>query len=210
MKKLLLVSIFGVGCICGLLLATMLKEKPTTSGDLSAGNSIDSLITVTVRGTEVDVFPQDVDVIVDNPEDAVRQALKLGATKPVKDALMVVYMGVNYQFFKPDAWNQRSSNIKLKDGDVIYYFHLESAKDVSGFVRRYGLTKEVGFMARGNGSKTSLFETTRGFYVCALTATTMYHCSVCETFDANATTKKQTPGPCSKCGLPLMEIKVHR
>ena len=208
MKKAFFANLIGAGCLCCLLLAATAQETPTTSAAPSGKNPIGSLVAVSVRGTKVDILPQHVDVIVDDPEQAVSQAVKLGATKPLKDAPMIIYKRVSYQFSKPDEWNWQLTGVKAKAGDVFYSFDVESVKERTAFLLRYGLRKEVGSMGEKNGAKTAILEASPGFYVFVLTPTSVYSCATCEITDGKA--EQEVPGKCPKCEKALVETKTYR
>ncbi len=177
--------------------------EPTTS---ARSSRVEGLIEVKVRGTQVDITPDYVNLIVDNPKLERRAAIDAGASPcgPREFDTGVSFRRVIYGFSAPDSW-KNLRGFQLKAGDVIYTFNVESAEERASLLKRAKLTKKAGVLQYNDGSASQVMFTSKGYYVIVMApAPAVYECSM------HPEISQAKPGQCSKCHMVLIETWHYR
>lgn len=140
---------------------------------LATAKATDGLLEmkITVRGTNIDRFPNFVEVITSNPRGAAAKLFAAGgrtlSEHPLaKNRYTVFHHEVLHIFHTIDDYERTLRGHSFKDGDVVYKYFLDTEADAESFAKRYGL-QVVTPDARLVNLPVVLYSATPGFYVIA-------------------------------------------
>jgi hypothetical protein len=136
---------------------------------LATAADADGLLEIKVKGTNIDRFPNYVEVITSNPRGAAATLYAAGGRNLEKDTrfnerFTVFHHEVLHIFYTVDDYKTMLHGHSFKDGDVVYKYFLDSEADEKDFVKRYGLETTTPD-ARLGDLPVALYSTTPGFYV---------------------------------------------
>jgi hypothetical protein len=117
-----------------------------------------SLIKFNVVGTSIDIIPDHIDLIVQNPQEQMQLLLKQRRTVKVQIPNTVNMYGTLITFFKPSDYPSHSV------GDVIYKFLVESEDEKAQFINKHQL-KLHAVREELDGYKLSEYLSQPGYYV---------------------------------------------
>lgn len=177
------------------------NEPAQPRGD--AHNVASGLVTVSVRGIDVDIAPDSVDLFVADPEAEARKAARRWGVKvcDFEDGKMVTYRGIFYSFVPGQV---KLQGLTLQEGDVVYSFLMESDEQKQRLLQRANLGKPVGYSQGPEGSASAVYAGEEGYYAAVLAPSTYYTCSM------HPEVVQDAPGECPKCGMELIELEIHR
>ncbi len=134
--------------------------------EAAEGLSLRDLVRTEVRGTKLDMVPDSVDFFVDDLETAVAAARELGIDpQGINDnALWFRYRNVDYFAIVPAADKAYVEAVRMRPGDVVYRFLLESG-DQRTVLRETASLEQVGSTKNPDGSTTPFFRASPGHYV---------------------------------------------
>ncbi len=164
-------------------------------------DSVD-LVTIRVKGTNIDLLPEVVNVMVSDPVPAAQQLVAKGGSANKGWPHYVFYKSVLYIFEQPNSWKTQGTH-KFKDGDVLYTYHAESDAERKAFAKKYKL-KAYDQLAEREGSAPLLYLASPGHYVIILVKQTAYTCSM------HPGIIKSVDGKCPLCGMDLVAVGVYR
>jgi len=168
------------------------------------------LIKIEVRGTVIDMLPDAVEVLVDNPREGAEQLVKKGGVrlKEVRPKAggsfnLVEFRNVFYYYDTPGTWKRDGSADAFRNGDVFYEFNRDSPQETEAFAKRYELTRQ-GMIVTSNGWKKDLYQASPGHFVIFYLRTTEFFCPM----DPDKTSDRE--GECPTCGMPFSKRSVHK
>ena len=172
-------------------------DRPTPPNSTSE----DDLVSVNVRGTDIDVPPNTIDVIVADPPSAVDDLLKRGARRNEDIAHSVYFRGILHLFFTPMDMNSRVAGHVYEEGDVVFYFFLETEKAKEAFVKRYSLKE---YTTLTENKPTTLYVADPRHYVALLVKGHFYTCPM----HPHVSLEKE--GKCPVDGMDLIHMEGYR
>jgi hypothetical protein len=158
------------------------------------------LVTVQLRGTNLAIVPDQVTLIVEDPEGAAAGAAEFWGVPVEQGATRLNHAGVMYWFLSPDdttGWSHKA-------GDVVYTFLAESAEHKRRILRGAENLKPVRAAdAEEAGQGARLLSEQEGFYVHVPVKQTVWTCSM------HPEVQKADGGKCPKCGMDLIEAEMY-
>lgn len=168
------------------------------------------LFKIEVRGTMIDMLPDSVEVLVDNPHEAADQLVKKGGVrlKEVRPKAggsfdLVEFRNVVHSFDKPGTWKRDGAGEGFKHADVVYKFYHDSIQQKEAFVKRYRLSRQ-GTVGTGEAGKKELYQASPGHFVIFFLKTTEFFCPM----DPDQTSDRK--GECPTCGMPFSKRSVYK
>lgn len=189
-----------VSCLLSSLLIAAARSNQAPARDL---------VQVTLKGTAIDVFPDAIQVVVDDPEEAAKRLEKKGGQRVslgTDGPSVVAYRGVTYYFGKAEAFNRVILDHAFKLGDVIYIILSESEEEVRSFVEKYKLTKyaTIRLTTLTGHIRREVYVGKPGYYVRFPLKVICYACPV------HAEVVVDLPGFCPLCESEFAEVQVYR
>jgi hypothetical protein len=126
---------------------------------------------ITVRGTNIDRFPNFVEIITSDPRGEAAELFAAGGRNLsehslAKNRFTVFHHEVIHIFHTIDDYENLLRGHSFKDGDVVYKYWLDSEADAEKFAKRYNLQVVTRDTRLGN-LPIVLYSTAPGFYVIA-------------------------------------------
>lgn len=168
------------------------------------------LIKIEVRGTVIDILPDAVEILLDNPREAAEQLVKKGGVrlKEVRPKAggsfnLVEFRNVFYSYDTPRTWKKDGSADGFRNGDVIYEFNRDLPQETEAFAKRYELTRQ-GMIVTSNGRKKELYQASPGHFVLFYLKTTEFFCPM----DPDQMSDHE--GECPTCGMPFSKRSAYK
>lgn len=160
---------------------------------------VSDLIKVSLAGTQIEVFPNRIEIIVSDPHKAMLETQE--ATSRMLECFLST-PGTVYSYQKPEQWAERNGfGFIPRVGDTVYTFYLDSATDIDEFAQEYKLV-EYASEKDGEGDTNRLYVANPGFYVQLLVVETRFSCPM------HPRILSKNSGTCPVCGMDLIQIKV--
>lgn len=172
-------------------------DRPTSPDSSSEGD----FVSVNVRGTDIDVPPNTIDVIVADPPSAVDDLLKRGARRNEGIPHSVYFQGILHLFFTPKDMNHRVAGHVYEEGDVVYYFFLETAIAKQAFVKRYSLKE---YTTLTESTPTTFYVADPRHYIALLVKGNFYTCSM------HPHVSLKIEGKCPIDGMNLVPVEGYQ
>jgi hypothetical protein len=193
-RILLTVTVIGVIWILSVVYA-----EPSEPEESYAPAS--ELVTVTLRGTSIELLPNQVTVYVENPRAEVAEAARRwGIPSDVEDANAIIHNAVYYVFKSPEGGKGEGEGL-FQTGDVVYTFLAAgpfSKDDILAMTDRKGLKERpIG------GEDKVVYSEQEGFYIMILEKVTKYTCSM------HPEVTKEKGGQCPECGMDLIQEELY-
>ena len=161
-----------------------------------------NFVSVSVKGTSIEEVPEHIDVIVDNPHDAIDKLLQQGAQLNEGFPHSAYFRGVLHTYFSPVELNKQIVGHEYQAGDVVYYYLLESNEDKSRFINRYALKEYT--TLKSESRSTSLYLASARHYVAFLVSGEYYTCAM------HPRVAHDKSGTCPKCKMELIQVKGYK
>ncbi|PAY18484.1 hypothetical protein CKO51_16300 [Rhodopirellula sp. SM50] len=166
--------------VCCVLTALSVASAPAADGFLEKR--------ITVKGTNIDRFPNFVEVVTSDPRGEAAKLFAAGGRtlsehSLAKNRFTVFHHEVIHIFHTIDDYESMLHGHSFKDGDVVYKYFLSSEVEAERFAKQYGL-KVVTPDARLGNLPVILYSASPGFYVIA----SGKRAGIASTDDSNAAT----------------------
>lgn len=131
----------------------------------------EELIEIKVKGTNIDRFPDYVEVVTVDPRRAAAELYANGGRNLEEDTrgngrFRVIHHDVLHIFHPMSSCKTVLKGHSFKDGDILYKYFLNSEADEKNFVKKYDLQAVTSETQLGR-SPVTLYSSNPGFYVIA-------------------------------------------